>query len=1112
MPKRSADRGSPDLLDSIMKRTKMSQSINGVGNVDGNTEDEDLSASESSSFSGSDSEDEGENSGLSDSETSNTEGTETNGIMEKFHAGVIEKISLKNFMCHDFFELELGPRLNFIIGRNGSGKSAIITGISVGLGAKASDTSRGSSIQDLIKDGKSMARVTIVFRNKGIDSYQPEVFGERIIIERRLIRKGGGGYYIKNNHGKTVSTKKSDIDQILQKYNIRVDNPLSFLSQDKAREFLTSANSKEKFRYFMQGTSVEDIIDNYSQAQTNIQEISSQLTAAQNHESIARKKYNDSLEVYEKFRQSDQLREKLSLLNGKVFWFNVTKIEQLMQKRNNEISTLRASISKIESSCADKQVSKESAADEKLKIREENVKHSETLHQLVLEQKPVEAEQEKTKVSYEEIVSEIKSNQGNIDEYKKKIEEFQHKLIQEIQKSKDNTSETRGQKIARLEGEVKQLKLKKREILMAGSKFNSGHQDSPEYIQAHQRYSECNESIRELSNKLTSLNRAKSDKFSPWGNTIKRLVHDIRQDKSWHQTPLGPIGSYVNVKENFSSWKDLINAVLNKSLDSFLVCDEHDRRKLLNLSRKAGIEISIISRRIEAFDFKNGIPRGETTLVDMLNVSNPQILYTLIDINNIEQSVITEHSDKAFALAKVANVNNVYSKISKSSGRRTKTIGNSNSIANDPVHYFKNAPYKFSEDMAAIDRDIKETQVQIKTENIRLEAIKSELKLVRKQFELDKEKFQEEMKEVNNEIKEKENELNDSVLNDESAEDPITVIESTIKDYEEQIQSCKNMVLSLGNDLSLAKANLDCADSTLQALDDEIQKVKGLVAENEETESKLSDLIIKLDVEVTKLKNEKGKILESVASHEEKLETLNEKLEENQKSAQEICERSIVPISPDDTAQSIQTEYMATQEAVQQAESMVGITFEEAQMQYDKCKLDLIEAEDINRELHTLETNLLSEHVLRLNYLRQKILHNIKDVSHSFEEALDARNFKGKLVVDVSQKTLTMMVAPQDTTEGRNVESLSGGEKSFTQVAFLLSIWKVMNSKVRGLDEFDVFMDSVNRTVSIQLLLEELKRVPNSQTIFITPQDINTIANLSKDSVRIHRMSSPRSG
>ena len=67
--------------------------------------------------------------------------------------GIIESVTCTNFMCHSHLEITLGPLINFIIGHNGSGKSAVLTALTICLGGKASATNRGQSLKSFIKEG-----------------------------------------------------------------------------------------------------------------------------------------------------------------------------------------------------------------------------------------------------------------------------------------------------------------------------------------------------------------------------------------------------------------------------------------------------------------------------------------------------------------------------------------------------------------------------------------------------------------------------------------------------------------------------------------------------------------------------------------------------------------------------------------------------------------------------------------------------------------------------------------------------------------------------------------------------------------------------------------------
>jgi hypothetical protein len=72
-------------------------------------------------------------------------------------AGVIDSVTLVNFMSHRHFKLRFGPRVNFVTGPNGSGKSAILTAVTVCLGGRANATNRASNLKGLIREGAEYA-------------------------------------------------------------------------------------------------------------------------------------------------------------------------------------------------------------------------------------------------------------------------------------------------------------------------------------------------------------------------------------------------------------------------------------------------------------------------------------------------------------------------------------------------------------------------------------------------------------------------------------------------------------------------------------------------------------------------------------------------------------------------------------------------------------------------------------------------------------------------------------------------------------------------------------------------------------------------------------------
>ena len=112
-------------------------------------------------------------------------------------SGIIKSIKLWNFMCHDYLMYNVSGHVNFITGRNGSGKSAILSGLIIGLGGKSSITSRGSSLKNFVKKGRRSAIIEITLNNADSDAYKREEYGSYIVVRRKISIDSQSTYTIK---------------------------------------------------------------------------------------------------------------------------------------------------------------------------------------------------------------------------------------------------------------------------------------------------------------------------------------------------------------------------------------------------------------------------------------------------------------------------------------------------------------------------------------------------------------------------------------------------------------------------------------------------------------------------------------------------------------------------------------------------------------------------------------------------------------------------------------------------------------------------------------------------------------------------------------------------
>ena len=182
------------------------------------------------------------------------------GTEQVFGNGTIMKVKVTNFMCHQNLEVEFGPRINFIVGENGSGKSAVLTALMVCLGTRKGAKERtDKGIKGFIREGSNFSKVEVTIRNVGMDAFERERnHGEFITVERN-ISLTSSNYKICNQWGKEIGNSLSYLHRMTDHFNIDVDNPIVVMTQDSSRQFLHSGKDTDKYKFFVKATLIEDI-------------------------------------------------------------------------------------------------------------------------------------------------------------------------------------------------------------------------------------------------------------------------------------------------------------------------------------------------------------------------------------------------------------------------------------------------------------------------------------------------------------------------------------------------------------------------------------------------------------------------------------------------------------------------------------------------------------------------------------------------------------------------------------------------------------------------------------------------------------------------------------
>ncbi|KNB06086.1 hypothetical protein FOXG_08150 [Fusarium oxysporum f. sp. lycopersici 4287] len=1006
-------------------------------------------------------------------------------------SGIIESITCFNFMCHERLHVNLGPLINFIVGENGSGKSAVLTALTLCLGGKASDTNRGGSLKSFVKEGCEQGSLVVKIKNAGSDAYQPDIYGETIIVERHFSKSGSSGFKIKSALGRIISTKKQEVDEISEWYALQIGNPLTVLSQDNARQFLNAATPAQKYKYFVSGVQLEQLDNDYRMSQDTLDktlilrdDLNAKIEEVKKEAEAARR-------LAEAAQKNKNLREKARHYINQLVWSQV--VEQERQREDREAWQAKEEIE------SDRDTFKERIDKATAAYRQAQKEESELLRE------------------ERDAFQRLKTARDDMKACQRKIQDEERRLG-------ESTGNARTQKDSELAHARKREQLLKEQI----DEIQNNLPDLTRRLgEAEQHFKKLahnkdlkRKEIVSVEQQVRELKAATGGRFDGYDREIRDLVKAIENERGWEQKPVGPIGAHIRLSK--PEWSGILERTLGEGLNAFVVRSKSDQTRLANLMRRFRLKKQppiyiAYGGRIDTSN-QEPDPRFDTIL-SVLQFDDDIVRSQLIISNQIEKIIlIRDRVEAERVMVEGVPPRNVSACLCFHDGRGKRGWGlrltnRNGSVGTSPVLPYTMRPRMqtdsgqqveiqeenlkhLGQEMAEINRDERQAQQAVQRCKTELDNQRKDVK----RFESDLRRTQADMERVQMEL--------DAF---EGVDDRLNILRAELESRRSEEEQLGNQYGEMG----LAKRDLK----------QKAEKARLKLEEEKNEQEDWQNRVDKAAQKVATAENMRKSILAEKNGAFESLDIAkNERRraeERRDRKAEEVANfieqaRQTAPervhIPDNETHSSIEQKYTKIREQIKQRESRLGASDQQI---YDRATEAEERYEDVQRQTQDVDDTIVAlKRAIesRLQIWRKFQREISARIRIQFNYLLSERGFRGKIDLDHKARKVFLQIEPDETRKssaGRNTKTLSGGEKSFSSICMLLSVWEAIGSPIRCLDEFDVFMDNVNRAISTNMLVDAARRSVSRQYILITPNAIEGRARLDKD-VKIIRLTDPR--
>jgi structural maintenance of chromosomes protein 6 len=566
--------------------------------------------------------------------------------------------------------------------------------------------------------------------------------------------------------------------------------------------------------------------------------------------------------------------------------------------------------------------------------------------------------------------------------------------------------------------------------------------------------------IESLKNDINDLNKSTNDQIYRYGHQMANLVKEVDvffNNSSFRHKPRGPIGMFIKPRDD--KYSLAIEHCLGGLLTSFICANHQDEKILQELARKhyknrkppSIIVTGFNDPRYDSQRFKQQVAdhTNYPTVYDMLDIQDNVIANTLMDQRMIESIYLLPNYETA---RKLVEFGTGRQKIQEAYIPTGDQYINKQSYKTYASHY--NSPKYFIEDTSNL----------INSKHQKINDLANNIPVLTQAISI----------------------LNKEIVENKRSKDNedkyVHSIRKEINSLRNQLDDAKNIYIQEPVNLSIYEEELNKFKNEINKIDEEIKNIEADSSTKSQDFQKAKQNMMEWQSKKEKLESEHQECISKVTQIESDLEKNQEELNHYKelKDNNQIKINKLMPTISEYEKEIeilIQQAFPHDRVATNKNHEKLGIEIkllEKEIKKNDKTNKNQKEIGDIYNE-KKLKFNQIKNEIKMQNKFLEKLAESvrkreeridmfIKSKSHrcvmSFTQYINSRGYSGYLQFDHIEQKLKINVSPSDNIsnfdKNNDSRSLSGGERSFSTVSFLLSLWSIVESPILFLDEFDV--------------------------------------------------------